>query len=60
MDEATSDNHHRVLGVLASYFSPEEGKVVVQHLTAFDLNQVTAESIFTALDDFFLHKVTAW
>ena len=45
LDESTSNNKKRVLGMLASYYSPIENKIVMQHLTAMILLKVDFDSI---------------
>lgn len=45
LGESTSNNKKRVLGMLASYYSPIENKIVMQHLTAMILLKVDFDSI---------------
>ena len=49
LDEATNKGRKRVLSVLVSYFSREKKKVVLEHLTAFELIVVNTESIYRGL-----------
>ena len=45
IDEATSDNKQRVLGVLVSYFSTSLNKVVIRHLASVSVIRVNAVSL---------------
>ncbi|XP_033638505.1 uncharacterized protein LOC117299151, partial [Asterias rubens] len=53
IDESTSSNNKRVLGVLVSYYSADEGRVMVEHLAALELIRVTTQSVMKALNDLF-------
>ncbi len=60
IDEATSKTNRRVLGVLVSYWSQKNEKMVVQHLAALELTSVTSESLFIALDELFERMALPW
>ena len=46
LDEATSSNSMRVLCILASYFSPELKKVVIDHIASLSVTTVTADQLY--------------
>lgn len=46
IDEATSTNRLRVLCILASYFSSESKKVVIDHVGSVKVTNVTADQLF--------------
>ena len=50
----------RVLGVLVSYFSESEGRVVVEHLTALELVTVNTQSVMKCLCDLFTKHAIPW
>lgn len=60
IDEATSKTKKGVLGVLVSYWSEKQERMVVQHLAALELISVKAESLFSALDGLFERMNLPW
>ncbi|XP_052282792.1 uncharacterized protein LOC127879778 [Dreissena polymorpha] len=60
IDEATSNNNKKVLSVLVSYFSKTEGRVVVEHLAALELENCKTSTIFEALCDLFELNQIPW
>ena len=60
IDESTSSNNKRVLGVLVSYYSADEGRVMVEHLAALELIRVTTQSVMKALNDLFEEHQIPW
>ena len=56
LDEATSNNHHRVLTVLVSYFNQGKKEVVCEHLTLINVPAVTTENILNTSINLFLKK----
>lgn len=60
IDEATSKTNKRMLAVLVSHYSPSAGKIVVHHLGAFSLTQVTAQGIFDELCSLFKTLELPW
>jgi hypothetical protein len=46
LDESTANNLLHVLSVLVSYFSPEKGQIIIEHLCSFSVIKVDAESLF--------------
>ena len=49
IDEATSNNFSRILSILVSYYSEEQQRVVIEHLSSLQLYSVTSESVYNAL-----------
>lgn len=60
IDEATSTNNMRVLSLLCSYYSPDIGRVVIEHLTSLSVITVTAENLFNAICMHFEEKDIPW
>ena len=60
IDEATSQNLHKVLAVLVSYYSKEHKKVVVQHLDSISVIKVNSESLFSELTKLFEKHQHSW
>ena len=60
IDEATSKTNVRVLAVLVSYWSLAHERIVVEHLSAIELNTVTAQSLFKSLDGLFNQHEIPW
>lgn len=60
IDEATSKTSKRVLGVLVSYFSPAQNRVVVDHLAAIELFTVDTKSILESLNTLFTEHEIPW
>ncbi len=52
VDEATSENKHKVLSVLASYFCKIIRRIKVSHLTSLKLERVDADTVFKALKEY--------
>ena len=42
VDESTSNNLHRVLALLVSYYSPSLKEIIVEHLTSISVESVNA------------------
>ena len=49
IDEATSKGKTRVLEILVSFYSPTEGKVIVEHLSAIELIKVDTASVLNVI-----------
>ena len=60
IDEATSDNHRRVLSVMASYVSKAKDKVVVRHLASLEVIRVDAQTLLQALTNLFAENSIPW
>lgn len=60
IDESTSNSDKRMLAVLASYFSVEQKKVVVEHLRSVEVFKVDTKSILAALDSLFTDMKLPW
>lgn len=60
IDEATSKTNDKVLAVLVCHFSPALNKVVVNHLDAITLTQVSAVLLLEELDKLFVKHFLPW
>ena len=60
IDEATSKSSKKVLSFLVSYFSAEDGKVVVKHLHSTGVIKATSEAIHDELKQVFKDKELPW
>ena len=60
IDEATSENHHKVLTILVSFFSPVEKKSVVHHLESISMITVNSESLHKELKAVLVKRDTPW
>ena len=60
LNESTSNNRKRVLRILASYYSPLENKIVMQHLTAISLVKVDVDSIYKDITNYFQNNGISW
>ncbi|GBL83146.1 hypothetical protein AVEN_165357-1 [Araneus ventricosus] len=58
IDETTSNNFKSVLSVLASYFSPIQNKVIIEHLAS--VIRVTSESLFKEIVKVFQDHNIPW
>ncbi len=52
VDEATSENKHKVLSVLVSHFSKMYKRIKVSHLTSIKLARVDAKTVYEALKNY--------
>jgi hypothetical protein len=58
IDEATSENEHRVLSMLVSFFSEQHQKVVVKHLASMDIIRVDSQTLHDELVKLLqMHKI---
>ena len=60
VDESTSSNNRRVLTYLVSYYDPEEGKCMVEHLQSSELIKVDTESIYVDICSVFQKFEIPW
>lgn len=60
IDEATSSNLNKVLGILVSYYSPALQKVVIQHLASITVVKVTSESLYKHIVDVLESNKIPW
>lgn len=60
IDESTSSNYQKVLTVLASYFSLDLNKVVVQHFASLTCIKVTSESLYQKIVTLFETNEVPW
>lgn len=58
LDESTSNDKKRVLGMLTSYYSPVKNKIVMQHLAAIILLKVDVNSIYKDIKNCFQNNGT--
>ena len=61
MDESTSTgNNKKVLATIVSYYNPELGKVVVEHLCSVELIKANTAAIFASLENTFATGNIPW
>ena len=60
IDEATSNNLHKVLCVLVSRYSAPGKKVVVEHLASVSLIKVDSETVFNAIEKLMEDNEIPW
>ena len=60
IDEANSENRHRVLGILCSYYLTEQEKVVIHHLDSVSVISVNSESLFDNFVEVFERHEISW
>lgn len=60
IDESTSNNLHRVLCILVSYYSVLHKSVVVEHLTSLSIIHVDSESVFNEISNLMSSKKIPW
>ena len=60
IDESTSSNFKHVLSVLVNYYSPTEGRVVLEQLAAIEVVKVNTETLYEALVDLFEKNDIPW
>lgn len=60
IDEATSSNNKKVLGILVSYFDDDVGHIVVEHLASIEMVSVKSESLYNVLVNLFEEHQIPW
>lgn len=60
MDESTSTNNEKIVAVLVSYFSKEEGQIVVKHLESFSIVTADSSSLFEKVCEMFEKHSLPW
>ena len=60
IDESTTSNLEKAVAVLVSYFSEEEGQIVVKHLESFKIVNANAENLFNSICQMFETHGLPW